>query len=260
MKNRHPNSNENTGTLSKGLAILDSFIKNKNENCSLTEIKDITGFSISTVYRLCNILESHNYLMREVKTKKYVLGSKIISLHSMFKLKNQLITLANPYIRDLCNEIQETVSISDLINCKIVLISIMEPDRVFIPSIYIGSEWPITCSSSGKLFLSSMSDESIKKTLELSGMPSMTEHSITTVDKFMEQIIFTRNSGYSICDREYDKDFLAISAPIKNINNEIIASVSIDTLSARHDDKSRKILIEKLLKTSREISNEINSI
>lgn len=79
------------------------------------------------------------------------------------------------------------------------------------------------------------------------------------LEKYKEEIEEIRNRGYSISNEEVDKGVIAYGAPIFNHDNEVAGAIAIANIVGVLSEDKLRDNIEKLLKTAKQISNELGS-
>ena len=79
------------------------------------------------------------------------------------------------------------------------------------------------------------------------------------LEKYKEEIEEIRNRGYSISNEEVDKGVIAHGAPIFNHDNEVAGAIAIANIVGVLSEDKLRDNIEQLLKTAKQISNELGS-
>ena len=229
-------------TLERGLDVLDCFTK-ESLNLSLTEITEITGLNPSTAFRILTTLEKRDYLKRDQETKKYKLGDQILSLHHISISESDLISIAKPYMQELFDRCQESVSIYLPIGENRLCLERIETKHMLGRVINVGESLPINKGAGGKALLAWLSKKDLnllsKKGLEISE----------------EELKEIRKKGYAISFGEREPGVVAIAAPIFNSKNELVAALSVAAPEVRFGDD----VIEKLIPLIKEGAKKITA-
>jgi DNA-binding IclR family transcriptional regulator len=95
----------------------------------------------------------------------------------------------------------------------------------------------------------------ILKTLEFK---PLTPRTITSLDKFMDELEKVRKNGYAINDEELSIGNRAVAAPVLDREANAIAAINIAAPTPEYSkSQMEKILAPKVIKTAREISEAL---
>ena len=113
---------------------------------------------------------------------------------------------------------------------------------------------PFHCAASAKVLLAYQPSEDIKRIINEKILQKYTPKTIINPKKLEEHLLEIRHKGFSICNEELEEGIKAISAPVKNINRETIASIAITGLSKRISNGNVKKFIKVLVESTQELS------
>jgi DNA-binding IclR family transcriptional regulator len=124
----------------------------------------------------------------------------------------------------------------------------------FVTTLAVGSTLPLTGSASGRALLAFMPDRVTKKLIQLNASPNKNE----SAAKLAERFLLIRKRGFDTADSTVVPGLSAISAPILDLQNEAVASL---TLVGAHADVVRagSMAIAALLATAGEVSRACGS-
>ena len=94
--------------LEKGIAVLE-YLSLKPKGETLQEIKSSLEISQTTAYRILNTLVRLEYLLYNEDTKRYKLSRKLLTLGFRSINEHTLLETVLPYLRDLRDQVKETV-------------------------------------------------------------------------------------------------------------------------------------------------------
>lgn len=100
--------NEGVHAVEKALALLDCF-KPGEENLSLTELSQLSGYHKTTVYRLMNSLERMGYIVRR-ESGIYTLGPRLLYLGKLYEQSFHLASIVQPELQALASATNESAS------------------------------------------------------------------------------------------------------------------------------------------------------
>ena len=244
------------GSVKNTLDILNCFSLECPE-IRVTDVSKKLGLSKSTVSRLLSTLNQEGVVARIPTNQKYRLGSKVLELANIYLLTVELGTLALPYLRDLRDEMGETASIFIIDGEYRICIENVESSQEVRPIIKKGIRLPLHAGSAGKLLLAFLPDERRKEILSKTGLPSLTENTITDLKRLEDEMTKIRRDGYAVSDQERVSYVSSISAPIRDFKGEVTAALCLSTIKMRFKDKTAEEAITSIKIAAEKISKEL---
>lgn len=249
-------------SIERAIDILEALSQHKN-GCGVTNISKMTGLNKATVHRILNTLAFKGYVDKDIETDNYKLGMKILSLASSILDRMDIRSIAQPYMRKLAELTHSVVHLCIQDDDKIIYIDKMESENFrgsFKMNSQIGKRVLIHCTASGKVLVSTKDKEEIKSLLGEEPYKRFTENTILTLDRYMEELETVREKGYAIDDVENEEGIRCIAAPIYDRNGNIIAAISVSTLTLYMDLDELEKIKEHMIKTAKDISYELGYI
>ena len=245
------------GSIKKAVSILNLFTQDYKE-LGPTEIAIKLGMNKSTVIRLINTLASVGLLRKTTRRGKYCLGGQIVNL-AYTSLKNtELESVCLPYLQQLRDETEETISLEILAGDQRLCILIVEGNFPFQLGAKVKGEYAtLHAGSDSKLLLASLPDEEIDRILQKTELTRYTKHTITDKNILKKEIESIRKKDYSISKEERWEYAFCISAPIRNYTGKVIAALSIFGIIFRLNPEREQELIKHLNRTAVEISTQL---
>jgi IclR family pca regulon transcriptional regulator len=220
---------------------------------TLTEVANSMELTKTSSQRFLQTLCSLGYLQRD-HNKKYTLDMKVLSLGFSFLNGSNLTKLAKPYVEELSSELNKTVNLVVLDNLEIVYLYRKEVRSFLKYDLHAGSRLPAYCTAAGKVLLAGLADEELIKRMGLLDLEPLTPRTITSKDALWDDIIKTRERGYSICDRELSMDLYSLAVSLINAEKEVVAAINV-TMDAREEEiRTRKRVLRKLIHKGSRIS------
>lgn len=243
-------------SVEKALQVLKSF-SISSPTLSLTELSKVTGLNKTTVLRLLRTLEKHSFVETVSEDGKYTIGVEVYKLGNVFFHSLDLEKKARPHLTKLANELKKTIHLCILDEAKALYLDKIESDEqtVRIMTSKRGAHASLHCTGVGKTLLAFQPDakrEAILNSLELD---RFTKNTITDMDVLKKELDKIQKQGYALDLEEREEDIVCIAAPVRNMNGNVIASVSISGLAHQVPRKTLKgTYKEKLLQTAHTIS------
>lgn len=226
----------------------------RSGSAGVTEVAEEMGVHKSTISRLLKALEAQG-MAQSSGRGKYQLGLGILHLANAIPIRLDLTREARPILEALAAKFGETVNLAVMSSDHVVNI-----DEAFGPSTFaVTQNWmgrltPIHATSSGKVFLASLSTAQRSRLLKDLGMPAVTKQTITSRQELEEQLLIVANSGYATVRGELEDGLNGIAVPIRGHEGTVIGAVSIAGPSFRFDPEKVPGLIEELKAAGRKIS------
>lgn len=242
-------------SIEKSIQILN-YLSNAGRSVGITELSSNILFPKSTVHRILNTLLKHSLVNQEKETSKYKLGLQIVEYSNSFYNSFDFRQIAKPILKDVCRETKLTTFLTTWYNSKGICIDSITPSRDENTHLFveIGKEMPFHSAASAKILLAHQPSEDIKRIINEKTLPKYTSRTIVDPKKLEEHLSKIRESGFSICDEELEEGIKAISVPVKNINKEVIASITITGLSKRISNVNVKKFTKVLVESTQELS------
>lgn len=249
---------KNSTTLSSvenALRILNSF-STENPEKRITELAKELELAKSTISRLIKTLQLYGYVKKNEQTRKYSLGTKILSLYGSLISEMEIVKEAHPILETLAKETSEAVQLAELEGSNVIYLEQIKsafPIQIFA---HIGRINPIHCTSSGKLLLSYQEDSIIENILNQK-LEKYTSTTITNSELLKKELLEIKNLGYSYIENEFIDGIVSIAAPIKDYNKKVIAAVSlVGPIQRINGDKSKQY-INKVVEAGKNISKSM---
>jgi IclR family pca regulon transcriptional regulator len=247
------------GSLAKGLSVLQAFSE-ADHPLTLSEIANALKINNTTATRLCYTLTALGFIQRDGQ-RRYHLTPRVLTLGHSFIFGLAWQEVARYYLETLFREIQETVNLSVLEGSEIIyLIRIRK--RKYLPfDIQIGTKLPVYCTAMGKVLMAMGPAEKIKPILRTLEFKPLTARTITSLDKFMDELDKVREKGYGINDEELSIGNRAIAAPILDKHGHAVAAINTAMPTTEYSrSQMENDLAPQVMGTAREISEALIKI
>jgi IclR family acetate operon transcriptional repressor len=219
-------------TVEKSLRILELLLREK-EGMSIAQLAQRTGLHRASVHRLLTSLHALGWIERPAARPHFRISLRLYALARVFVQGYNVVERLDPLLVELCQRSRETVHLGILDNWDVVHISRQEsPERVGVSSRIGGRGWAHT-SSMGKALLAEQSNAYLQAYIEQTGLPRLTEHTITTPEAFWAEIQMTRQRRYAIDDEEDSIGVRCLGTAIPSTHGPAVLGVSITGPSPR---------------------------
>ena len=227
-------------SLVNSMKVLEQLIE--NGDMSIRELADSLGMVKSTVHRIVSTFKQIGYVDQNKRNNKYFPTLKIFEQGSKVASRIPLRKIIRPYLEEIFESCHETINFAIVDKGDIVFVDKIitaEPLRI---ELEVGRRVKAYCTGLGKAILAFTDDVDVTKI----NFKKMTEKTVDSSEKLLEQLESIRRNGYVIEREEYIKGLTCMSVPIKNSNNQAVAAISIAVPNVRLSEEKENEFIKLL--------------
>jgi len=215
-------------SLEKGLKILSLFNKERS-SISQTEISKLLGLNMTSTYRYVNTFVDLGYLVKEPQTKRLKPGIMCISLSNNLMHASNALELVKNEVDKIYAFHNITIDVG-LVNDEVMMsVYRREAEDTLTHNLPVIAANCLYNTSTGKSYLSTLSDSKLKETIDRISLQKKTAKTITDKQKLWDEIQKTKARGYSLCIEEYIPGLIAIGTPLIGKNTgKCLGAVSFD--------------------------------
>lgn len=242
-------------SIERAAAILRSFSETEPE-LGVTELSQRMGLHKSTISRIIATLQHEGLVGQNPETGKYRLGVGLVSLAGVALGRINVRGAAQPYLDELVQETQETVTVDILAGAVCLIVEQKESPQPVRYVSWIGRRFPLHCTASGKVLLAALA-ESERAALLTFPLRKYTNNTITIAESLRVALAEVADNCYAIALEEYEAGFGAISAPIFNHAGHVVATLAVSAPSFRLSKTKLGKLVPCLHRATAAISAEL---
>ncbi|MBB4349393.1 IclR family transcriptional regulator domain-containing protein [Aliirhizobium cellulosilyticum] len=243
-------------SLARGLNIIKSFNFSKKEQ-SLSDISEHTKLDRAVVRR--NVLTLINLGYMVGKGGKYALTPRVLDLGFSYINSSPIFNLSQGVIDRLVSQSGNSCSIAVLDDCDVLHLKTSSIHHSSFGSARAGIRVPAYCTSMGRVLLSQLDDDEVRRILAQSEIKKLTSKTITDPSSLVEEIHKAGDKGWSFVSGEMEHDLNALSVPVKNGDGHITAVLNMSAYGEKIDRQSFiDSNLENMRRAAREISVLIN--
>ncbi|MFI7276961.1 IclR family transcriptional regulator [Streptomyces sp. NPDC049879] len=170
---------------------------------------------VGSMHRLMNTLEQTGFVSRSPTTKRYVLGPGALALGQVNDYEPFVIQPPAPLVEAerLCGE---TVVLTQLIDGRVVAVSIAGTERPLRLFVRLGQEVPLHAAASARAILAYQDPVFVEMLLGSYPRPSFTSGTLREMNRLIDHLALVRERGFDVCDNELDEGVWAVSAPVRS--------------------------------------------
>ena len=213
-------------SLARGLKILD-LLGQSSDGISITELAETLNVDKGSASRLVSTLAHYGYAEKDEVTRRFHLGSQVVSLSRSVLTRMPLREAAKPYLRQLMERTGECAHLAIAAQGKTLYIDQVESPATLRVNAQVGTMNPLHCTALGKALLA-FGDLDLPADLE-----SFTPHTITNVETLRRHLDEVRRLGYAVDDEEFDPGVRCIAVPVFDFRGKAVGSIGISGPSSR---------------------------
>lgn len=218
------------------LAVFETFTAERN-SLTLQEIADRIELPKSTAFRIVQSLEKAGYLVR-LEDQKYCLSFRFTRLAGLVKSTLSIREIARPIMTELAEKTKETVSIHTVSGKNRVCIdSIATVSSSLRNVVQPGEQVPLVGGSGSKVLMAYMPKAAITPILA-----SITRSTKRPQAEMLIEFQKIRERGYAVSHGERLLGLSAVSAPIKDTNDEVSYCLTVAGPTVRVESTEKQLI------------------
>jgi IclR family transcriptional regulator, pca regulon regulatory protein len=239
-------------SLARGLAVLRTFDAS-SPAMTLAEVARRAGLSRATARRLLHTFEALGYMHTDGKL--FALTPRVLDLGYAYVSSLQLPEIAQPYMEQLSESVNESVSAAVLDGFDVVYVARVPTKHVMSISLGLGSRLPAALTSMGRVLLAGLPAIQFDGFCADATWSPRTERSIRDTTALRQVVEDARQRGFALVDEELEDNVRSVAAPLTDRLGRTVAALNVGTSAARVSlvDLHERIVPE-LVSTARAIS------
>lgn len=239
-------------TVERTFAILQ-LIADCKDGITLQEIANEMEMAKSSAFVIVQTLLELNYISTvKNNNKKYCLGIETYSLGMKYVNDMSLIEQCAIYIPPIAERYNKTAFVAVLNGTKVVYVYKYVAQDAKLASCALGTRKDAYATSLGKAIIAFLPEEERNALVDKIEFKPLTNFTITSKERFLEEIERTKERGYSLDVRELENITSCCGAPIFNYSGEVIAAVSLSDIY--NEDLDDEKVAEDLKEVALQIS------
>ena len=216
----------------RGLIVLEKVIQAQRP-VSATELIEELELPKPTVNRILQHLEEEGLLHREPANRRYLPGGRTREMALGVMTNKALGAPRHAILKALSEEIGETCNCSMLDGDHTVYFDRVEANWPFRIQLPVGSQLPLHCTASGKLFLAYMEPRQRQRLLGAAPLKHFTDRTVTDIEQLSIELKRIEKEGIGVDNEEFMAGMVAVAVPVFNQANTICFTVAAHAPAVR---------------------------
>jgi IclR family transcriptional regulator, KDG regulon repressor len=237
-------------SLARGLKILELLGQAQN-GISITELANQLSVDKGSASRLVSTLARYGYAEKDEVTRRYHLGSQVVSLSRSVLARLPLREAAKPYLRQLMERTGECAHLAIPAQGKVLYIDQVESPATLRVNAQVGTMNPLHCTALGKVLLAFGEVEMPEK------LERYTPHTIKNKHALQQHLKEIRQTGYAIDNEEFDLGVCCIAVPVLDFRGKVVGSIGISGPASRVTHERLPELAATVIEIGKALSERI---
>lgn len=238
----------------------------RQDGASMTEIAEELDLGKSTVHNHLATLTNEGFLVR--RNQHYFIGLRFLQFGEYARNQREVYKPAKTEVYRLAESTNEEVSFAIAENGLMFSVEYMMGDpsptnpEAGSQFLKIGSRFHMHNSAPGKAILAELSLDDLDQILELRGLPTTAENTITERDELINELEAVREQGYATNDEELKRGFRSVGATIHHPDGTVLGALSIGGPAYRFEVASPEEtgVVDTLSDATKHVENEIDQL
>lgn len=224
------------------------------QGLTLQQLHDKLDIPLASTHRVLGTLEAEQFVTRSAGTKRYTLGSAARHLSESNSYNSFLVQPPVPVL-ELGKQTGETVFLTQMVESRIVCVSLVESVHRLRLFVRIGQEMPLHAAASARAILAYRDPALVEALLSAYPHEVFTSGTPKDVNSVIDHLAQVREAGYDICDSELDDNVWAVAAPVFDATGRVEYGVTLAAASARMvSEASRSEATKLIVETAHRLS------
>ncbi|MGH7660477.1 MAG: IclR family transcriptional regulator [Vulcanimicrobiaceae bacterium] len=216
----------------RALEFLD-YVGRARRPVSTSEVGKALQLTLPTAHRMAVQLQKEGFLRRAFSSKKLVIGPRLARFAADVTAAWLNEAPRHAILQGLTDDVGEQCELGILQQGQIVYV---DGGRTAVPAslqFQPGLHAPLHCTSIGKVFLASLTDDALRKLLASMKLERFTPQTIVEPKHLMLEIEGIRKNGFAMTNEEYVLGVVGCGLPVRGPGEHIVAGLSLSVPQAR---------------------------
>lgn len=258
MENQRSGREETIQSVVMALDVLET-VANANEEIGVTALASALQTTKSRIHRHLRTLLKLGYISQSENSDRYKIGPRLIALGQSASRSMDISSVALPHMRTLRDITGQAVTLGKVDNRGIRILTTLPGKMQIDVGVKPGSLLGLSNSAQGKVALASM-PRKMQTELIPDVIPQSTEFTITNKEQIFEHLKQVSADGWATAPNETVLGLNALASPIFNVENEVVATIAIVSLTQYIESPPSREQVDAVLNTAKKISEELGHI
>jgi IclR family acetate operon transcriptional repressor len=200
---------------------------------SVATVVSTLGIPRPSAHRIVASLEELGYLQKLPGRSGYGPAPRLVGLAADILSSTIVYAAVQMTLADLARRIGETCSLAVMSGGEVEYIASAYGNSPLTLQFQAGQRTPLHCTSSGRVFLASLSDARIASFLATGPWQPITPYTTTDPKALKEELVRVRAQDYAMNDSEFIVGVVGAAVPVRSEDNRVLAALTISAPKIR---------------------------
>ncbi len=240
-------------SIHRALDILEA-VADAREGIGVTVLARQLGLKVGTTGNILRVLRDRGYLDQIGDSARYTLGPRLFVLGNWGFRRSDLSQAATPPLRDLHQATGETIFLGVRKQTSLVNLIILDGTHDISVRAVDKPAARLHCTAMGKILVAYESDAVLDSLLAETGLPALTDATITDPLLLRQELRSIRERGYAHNCGEDARGVYGIAAPVFSAHGDVVAGVCVGYPAERWQATYEEDLIRRVIACAAAIS------
>jgi DNA-binding IclR family transcriptional regulator len=212
--------------LERALTIME-YLADHPQPQGITDLAEALSFPKNSVFRIVSTLHAHGYLKRDDGSKRFVLGTKLLTLGYAAVQEGNLVEKSLDIMHLIRDQTDESTFLGILDGIEGVVLEQVASNQQVKVALTIGTRFPLHTAAPAKAMMAHLGDDALDDLFDRITYTPFTETTHTSAASLKAEIIASRQAGYAIDNGEHNEGIRCVAAAILNQRREPVAGIWI---------------------------------
>jgi IclR family pca regulon transcriptional regulator len=226
---------------------------------TLSEVAKATGMTRATARRFLLTLMDLGYVRREERL--FRLAPKVLDLGYSYLSSLSLPAIAEPHLRQLVAETQESSSMSVLDGEDVVYVARVPTSRIMKVAINVGTRFPAYATSMGRVLLATLEEQALDSYMSRARLKAITGRTVHAPEELRQVLHQVHKQGYAMVDEELERGLRGLAVPVRNRTGRVVAAINVSSHVSRFNaGRARREFLPPLRRAAAAIEADLSSL
>lgn len=249
-------------SLERGLAVIQSFSAARDRQ-TIVDVAEATGLTRAAARRFLLTLVDLGYLRMD--GRYFAMTPKVLELGYSYLASAPLSATVQPHLDELIKVVMTSTPLA-VLDCgltvlhgtDVVYVAHTRAESLFMLNVATGTRFPAWIASTGRVFLSSFSDEELTTYLDEAALTKYTNRTITSKAQLRKNIREIGERGWAVLDQEFDERLCAYAVPVYDRSAKPVAALNFSVMhTSASAEQYNSEIVEAMTNTAARIETDL---
>lgn len=186
----------------------------------------------------------------------FELTPRCLDIGASFLANLSLPQIAEPHLKELAVNLNETASLCVLDGAEIVYLARVAAPRLLSVSVNVGTRFPAWATSMGRVLLAGLPERAREEFFASLSLQPFTHHSVSSIDRLRAEVDRAGAQGFSMVSQELDDGLRGVAVPVRR-GNDLIAAINVSLQTHRvPEDEIARTVVPQLVQAAQSIADD----